>query len=65
MEIAMTRTFALFAAALALAGTLITSATPALAQERGSRWTTQGNWYTPGQFDRQVNGSDASTPGHN
>jgi hypothetical protein len=24
-----------------------------------------GNWYGPGQYDRMVNGSDASTPGHN
>ena len=61
----MTRTLAMFAAALTLAGTLIASAGPSLAQERGARWTTQENWYGPGQYDRQVNGSDASTPGHN
>jgi hypothetical protein len=61
----MTRTLATFAAALTLAGTLIASAGPSFAQERGSRWTTQENWYGPGQYDRQVNGSDASTPGHN
>ena len=23
------------------------------------------NWYGPGEYDRMVNGSDASTPGHN
>jgi hypothetical protein len=23
------------------------------------------NWYGPGEYDRRVNGSDASTPGHN
>jgi hypothetical protein len=23
------------------------------------------NWYGPGQYDRLMNGSDASTPGHN
>jgi hypothetical protein len=65
METDMKRTLATFAAALALAGTLIASAGPSLAQERGSRWTTQQNWYGPGQYDRLVNGSDASTPGHN
>jgi hypothetical protein len=61
----MTRTLAMFAAALTLAGTLIASAGASFAQERGSRWTTQETWYGPGQYDRQVNGSDASTPGHN
>jgi hypothetical protein len=65
MEKKMTRTLALFAAAAALAGTLIASATPSLAQERGSRWVAQQNYYGPGQYDRLVNGSDASTPGHN
>jgi hypothetical protein len=65
MEKKMTRTLALFAAAAALAGTLLASATPSLAQERGARWTTQQNYYGPGAYDRLVNGSDASTPGHN
>jgi hypothetical protein len=65
METEMTRALTIFAAAAALAGTLIASATPSLAQERGSRWTTQQNWYGPGEYDRRVNGSDASTPGHN
>jgi hypothetical protein len=23
------------------------------------------NWYEPGEYDRLMNGSDASTPGHN
>lgn len=65
MEKKMTRTLALFAAAATLAGTLIASATPSLAQERGSRWVAQQNYFGPGQYDRLVNGSDASTPGHN
>ena len=59
----MTRTLALFAAAAAVSGMLIASATPSLAQERGPRWNTQQNFYGPGQYDRLVNGSEASTPG--
>ena len=61
----MKRTLAIFAAALALTGALIASESQSFAQERGSRWQTQQNWYGPGEYDRQVNGSDASTPGHN
>jgi hypothetical protein len=62
-ETTMTRTFALFAAALALTGALIASESQAFAQERGSRWSTEQNWYGPGEYDRRVNGSNASTPG--
>jgi hypothetical protein len=63
METDMKRTFAILAAAAAVSGTLIASATPSLAQERGARWTTQQSYYGAGQYDRLVNGSDASTPG--
>jgi hypothetical protein len=61
----MTRKFTLLAAAVALAGTLVASASPSVAQQRGPQWSTQGNWYGAGNYDRLVNGSDASTPGHN
>ena len=60
----MKRTFALFAAALTLAGTLAVSAAPSLAQS-GWRSPNGQSWYGPGEYDRRVNGSDASTPGHN
>jgi hypothetical protein len=64
METEMKRTFALFAAALVLAGTLAASAAPSLAQS-GWRSANGQSWYGPGEYDRRVNGSDASTPGHN
>jgi hypothetical protein len=50
----MRRIFAAFAVAVALAGTVIASAGPSLAQS--SR-------YSAGAYDRAVNGSLASTPG--
>jgi len=60
----MTRSSFAFALALALFGTMLAS--PTVAQVRGDKSIGfQGGLYSSGTYDRAVNGSEASTPGHN